>query len=58
MEPRQLKGENMETRLDHKALELCWEIEKLPPSKQQTELSVAASELYTLLAIYCKENHE
>jgi hypothetical protein len=28
-----------------KALELCWEIEKLPASEQQTKVSVMASEL-------------
>jgi len=27
-------------------LELCWEIEKLPASEQQTKCSVMASELY------------
>jgi hypothetical protein len=28
-----------------KALELCWEIEKLPASEQQTKISIMASDL-------------
>lgn len=28
---------------------LCWEIEKLPASEQQTKISVMASDLYHLL---------
>lgn len=50
---RQFKEKNMKKRLDHKALELCHAIEELPPSKQQTEISMAASALYTLLYKYC-----
>lgn len=35
--------------ITQKALELCWEIEKLPASEQQTELIIRASNLYNML---------
>ena len=35
--------------IPQKALELCWEIEKLPASEQQTKISIMASELHRLV---------
>ena len=34
---------------NNQALELCWEIEKLPASEQQTKISVMASKLRSRL---------
>jgi hypothetical protein len=41
-----------------KALELCYEIEKLPASEQQTKLSVMASSLYQDLSKTIQEIKE
>jgi len=42
-----LKEENYTNAMD--ALEMCWEIEKLPASEQQTKVSVMAASLHRRL---------